>query len=338
MAGIIVSESSNVTNSLYADIQGPLRVLLEREHEAWMSREGNIIEKIFVNFPISGASATLAGLTGSSSFAPVGENGAYPTGGMEEGYSKNFVPITWKGSFSISMEMMEDKLSAVLRGQPIQFMDDYHRSRHHFFWSLLGAAMQNKSEYVLNGKKFDLTTKDGANLFSKTHKIAKTGKNQVNAFSNVFSQSNLGKVATAMQNLKNDNGEIGGVAPNTIIIPNLEAAKAEVFGVLGAYHDAATQAGNKYNYQFGNWNVAVSPYLNAYVDGDGSAGFPWMLMDEDYNRRYYGALEIDRKALTVRSEIAENDANVWKGNARFSGGFYDFRAFAVAGVSFGEEA
>ena len=44
---------------------------------------------------------------------------------------------------------------------------------------------------------------------------------------------------------------------------------------------------------------------------------------------------VDRKPLTVRSEIAENDANVWKGNARFTGGFYDYRAFAAAGVSFG---
>lgn len=333
MAGIIISESSNVVNSLFGEVQGPLRVLLERENELWMNREGNIVEKIFVNFKIDTRSATL---TGSTSFAAAGENGAYPTGGIEEeGYAQTFIPETWKGSFAISMEMMEDKLDAVLRGQPVQFMDDYYRARHKFFWGLLGAALQNKDELELNGKRFGVKTKDGARLFSKTHAIAKTKKNQCNVFSNAFSQTNLGKVATEMQNLKNDNGEIVGIAPNAIIIPNLEAAKAEVFGVLGAYHDSGTPAGNKFNYQFGNWDVFVAPELNEYVSGD---GFPWILADLNYNKRHYGAMEVERRGLLVRSEIAENDANVWKGNARFTGGFHDFRAFAAGGLSWGETA
>lgn len=102
--------------------------------------------------------------------------------------------------------------------------------------------------------------------------------------------------------------------------------------MLGAFHDTGTAASNKFNYQFGNWNVIIAPYLNAYM---GTSGYPWILADLEYNKRYYGAVDVDRKPLTVRSEIAENDANVWKGNARFTGGFYDYRAFAAAGVSFG---
>ena len=35
----------------------------------------------------------------------------------------------------------------------------------------------------------------------------------------------------------------------------------------------------------------------------------------------------------MKSEIAENDANVWKGYARFIAGFNDWRAFAVGGIS-----
>nr|MBQ8244291.1 hypothetical protein [Oscillospiraceae bacterium] len=336
MAGIIVSENSNVVNSLFGELQAPLKSLLERENELWMNKEGNIVEKIFVNFPITTHSATIGGLLGSNGFAPVGENGAYPTAGIEEGYFQTFIPETWKGSFMISMEMMEDKLSAVMKGQPIAFLDDYYRARHNFFWGLLGAALQNKDALVLNGKSFSVKGKDGSRVFSTAHKIKRTGKTQSNAFANSFSQTDLGKVATAMQNLKTDGGELANVQPNTIIIPNLEAAKAEVFGVLGAYHDANTAAGNKYNYQFGNWNVAVSPYLNQYVD-ETAESFPWILADLEYNKRYYGAVDVDRKPLTVRSTIAENDANVWKGNARFTGAFHDFRAFAVGGVSWGSE-
>ena len=37
-----------------------------------------------------------------------------------------------------------------------------------------------------------------------------------------------------MQNIKDDNGEIAGIAPDTIIIPNDAVLKKQVFGVLGA--------------------------------------------------------------------------------------------------------
>lgn len=332
MAGIIVSESSNVTNSLFGELQSPLRMLLEREYEAWMQKEGNALQDLFVNMPITTASTTLGGLTGSNSFEPVGENGAYPQGGIEEGYFKTFRPVTWKGSFSISMEMMEDKLDSVLKGQPIQFLDDYWRARSKFFWGLLGTALQNNDTMKLGVETFSTKTKDDVKLFSQSHKIKRTGKTQSNAFSNAFSETNLGLVATAMQNLKTDSGEPAGLEPDTIIIPNDAKAKADVFGVLGAFHDTGTAASNKFNYQFGNWNVIIAPYLNAYME---TSGYPWILADLAYNKRYYGAVDVDRKPLTVRSEIAENDANVWKGNARFTGGFYDYRAFAAAGVSFG---
>ena len=102
--------------------------------------------------------------------------------------------------------------------------------------------------------------------------------------------------------------------------------------MLGAYHDTSTAAGNKYNYQFGNWNVIVTPYLVPYM---GTSGYPWILADLAYNKRNLGAVNINRKPLTVRSEIEANDANTWKGNSRFTGGFYDYRAFAVGGVAFG---
>ena len=178
--------------------------------------------------------------------------------------------------------MMEDKLESVLKGQPIQFLDDFRRAKNNFFWGLLGNAIQNKDTVKVGVETFDLTAKDEVKLFSQSHKIKKTGKTQSNAFSNAFSEANLGLVATAMQNLKTDSGDVGNLAPDTIIIPNDAKAKADVFGVLGAYHDTSTAAGNKYNYQFGNWNVIVTPYLVPYM---GTSGYPWILADLSYNKR-----------------------------------------------------
>ena len=42
-----------------------------------------------------------------------------------------------------------------------------------------------------------------------------------------------------------------------------------------------------------------------------------------YNIARGGAEWLNRVNLEVRSELASNDANVWKGYARFTGGFAD---------------
>ena len=46
---------------------------------------------------------------------------------------------------------------------------------------------------------------------------------------------------------------------------------------------------------------------------------------------------LDRVKLEVRSELSSNDANVWKGYARFIAGFNDWRGFAVGGVTGGTQ-
>lgn len=76
------------------------------------------------------------------------------------------------------------------------------------------------------------------------------------------------------------------------------------------------------------------PYLNQFIT---KGTKPWVLGDSKYNEEYGGAVWLDRVNLEIRSELASNDANVWKGYARFIAGFNDWRAFAVGGVSGGTE-
>ena len=335
MARVILSESSNMANSLFGEIQLPIASFIERRDEAWMHDDQNIAAKIFKQVKSNHHGEAYGGLTAVDTFAPVGENGAYPTGGAEESYFKNLINETWKGSFAISEEMMEDKMDNVLQGRPMIFIDDYHRKRSAFFAGLLGAALQNQSVLTIANKKFDVLCADGSRLFATDHKPKVKGARQVNAFSDDFSAAALGKVATAMQNFRDDDGNMLTMNPNTIIIPNDAELKAEVFGVLGAHNDPDTAAGNKFNYMFGSWNVLIWNELNQYCTGDKK---PWILMDGAYNQKYDGAIDQLRKELTVTSVIAENDANVWKGRARFTGGFVDFRAFAAGGLSFGVTA
>lgn len=336
MAGIIFSVSSGANEGVFGKIQDPLKVFIERANEAWMNSDMNLAPKIFHEFKLDSNTASIGSLGSLSEMEAVGENGAYPLGELQEGFRKVLQAEEWKYSFAISQTAMEDKLDFIMTNNGQALVDAYYRTRNSFFWSLLGAALSN-THYERKGKTFSVNTMDNVKLFSQAHPSAfDAAFTQGNAFKDAFSASALGKVATKMQNVKNDNGEIIGLVPDTIIIPNTEKAKSEVFGVLGAYKDPDTAAGNRFNYQFGNWNVMVVPWLEKYAT---STTYPWILMDSDYNEKHYGAVDIMRIAPKVDSYIDPNtDANIWKIRTRFSGAFGDWRAFFAGGVSFGATA
>lgn len=333
MAGVIFSVASGVNQSAFGLVQDPLKVFIERQNEAWMNKDMNLAPKIFHEFNLDTATGRIQTMGSLSEMEVVGENGAYPLGEQEEGYHKILSSEEWKYSVSISQTALEDKLDSVLNNRAQDLMDAYHRTRNNFFWGLLGSALVNK-HYNRKGKVFSVDTMDGVKLFSTAHP-SKFDKKliQSNAFSDAFSASALGKIATQMQNVKNDNDQIIGLNPDTIIIPNTEAAKAAVFGVLGAYRDADTPGGNKYNYLFGNWNVMTVPWLVPYAQG---TNFPYIIMDSEYNEKRYGALDTRRIDPTVKSHIDENtDANIWTIRTRFGGAFGEWRAFAAGGLDFG---
>ena len=332
MANITFSEGSGLNDSIYGKSQAPLRMLIEDRAEAFEER--SIMKEIFMADQSRHWAEKYTSLTAMDGFDPVGENGAYPVDGMEEGFSKTLEHVTWKNSFSISREIMEDGKLLDLKKKPVGFVKSYYRTREELGAALFGAALAGSTSTMFRGKKFDVTAADGLCLFSKTHKSKVKGGTQSNLFSNAFSADALAYMEARMQNFKGDNAELANVAPNTILIPNDAATKKAVFAAIGADKDPVT-ANNGYNYVFGRWNVLVWNYLNNYV-AEGTA--PWILADVDYNEEYGGAIFTDRTPLDVRSTIDENtDANVWRGYARFTAGFNDWRAFAVGGVSGGTD-
>lgn len=329
MANIILSEGSQKLNAIYGDVQAPIASILEELVEAH-EREA-IAPKIFIERPSTNFAESYTSLTAMDDFEPSVENGEYPTNGYEQGYMQIIHNITWKSSFAISREIMDDSKNMDLRKQPSKFMNAYYRTRERFFARMLGYALQGKTSFSLNGIDFSTRSADGVCVFDQNHKPKVSGAKQSNAFTDTFSADALGKAATRMQNMKGDNNETLGLVPDTIIIPNDAELKDEVFGVLGAYHDPDTPGGNRYNYQFGNWNVLVWSTLNDFI---GTAK-PWVLMDSKYNEQADGAVCQNRVDLEIRSELAANDANEWKGYARFGGGFVDFRALLACGMTSG---
>ena len=327
---IIFSERSGLNDSIYGKCQAPIRMFLEKRGEEF--EQNSVLKNLFFMGKSGNYADMMTTMTAMSGFEPVGENGAYPLDGMQEGYQKLLKYQTWKDSFSVSKEMMEDGKLMDMRKQPAAFMTSYNRTRELFGAALYGAAMNGAGSVTFKGVKFDLTGADGSNLFAKEHTPKVSGDKQCNCFKDAFSVEALGKLETAMHLFRGDNDEILDVAPDTILIPEIATLKKDVFAAIGADKDPVS-ANNAFNYQYGRWNVIVWPYLNQFVTKGTS---PWVLLDSKYNETYGGAVWNDRVQLEVRSTIDENtDANVWRGRSRFNAAFNDWRFAAIGGVAAG---
>ena len=250
MANITFTEGSGLQDSIFGKSQEPIKLFLEKRGEAF--EQQSMLPELFNMGSSNHWGEKFSTMTAMDGFQPVGENGNYPVDGMQEGFAKFLEHMTWKNSFSLSREIVEDAKLIDLKKQSAGFITSYYRTREKFGAALIGAAIQKK-------------------------------------------------------------------------------LKRDVFAAIGADKDPST-ANNGFNYNYGRWTVVIWPYLNQYIT-TGTA--PWILLDKRYNDEYGSAMWLDRVKLEVRSELSSNDANVWKGYARFIAGFNDWRGFAVGGVTGG---
>lgn len=331
MSGIIFSENSCLNDPIFGKCQMPIRMFLEKRAEAFDAR--SMLKEFFCMGTSENFGDTFVGMTAMDGPDPVGENGDYPSDSMQAGYKKFLEYETWKDSFSISQEMIEDNKIMDMRKKPAQFLDAWDRNRETFGAAIFGGAMHGKTAITYKGKEFDISCADGLSVFNVAHKPKISGGVQSNLFSNAFSVDALDRAEAAMQQFKGENGEVLGLAPTTIAIANDPALKRKVFAAIGADKDPDS-AGNGFNFQFGRWRVKIWNYLNQFVT---DLNEPWMLMDDFFNEECGGAVWNDRVPLTMTSEKASNDANVWKGRARFNASFNDWRFACLGGIKGGTD-
>ena len=275
--------------------------------------------------------------TAMGDFEPVGEGGDYPKTGFEDGYFRDIVNMTFKQSFSVTQELVEDCLLGTMKQRANKLVTAYGRTREKFGRILYAGGLYGTT-VSYKGKTFACGSADGQALFSKTHPNKVNGAKQTNLYKGTFTNTLLGKIETEMQNIKGDNGELLGVAPDTIWIPNDAALKDAVFSAVGADKEP-TSGNNAFNYQFGRWNIIVDPYLTAALTDLGkSSEKPFFLLDSKFIELNDGPIFQDRVPLDVKSVIDNNnDNNVWQGRARFGAGFADWRFVAVGNMSTGTD-
>ena len=262
---MIFSKAAGLNDSIYGKSQEPIKMLLEQQEEAFQKM--SIIDKVFYMDDTKNFAEKYTYETSLGDFLPVGENGAYPESDFQEGYSKVIEPDTWKNKFSVTQEMVEDSKMGKIKSKSNGFMLSYNRTKELFATGIINAC--NATTMTFKGKVFDISCADGKALVATDHP-SKTGGTaaQSNLYAAVFSYDNLCALEEKAHYFKDDDGNILTVSPDTIIIPDKAATKKLVFDAIGAEGIPGT-ANNSFNYQFGRWNVVISPYLTNFTGVSG---------------------------------------------------------------------
>ena len=331
--GITVSIGSGLNDPIFGNVQVPLKEYLIKRAEAF--EQASVLKNLYRFVKSDHWEEGYGSETAMDDFQPVGEGGAYPSTDFQSSYLQRLVNETWKQSFVVTKEMVEDAQLNSMQSRANKLVTSYHRTRELFGRALYAGGLAGTS-VTFNGKAFKSSSADGKKLFATDHPSKVKGGNQSNCFAGDFTATNLAKVETRMQNFLGDNGEVLAVSPDTIWIPNDAALKKTVFEVIGADKDPGT-SNNGFNYHYGRWNVICDPYLTRALQLLGITSYtPWFLLDSKFMEENEGAIFQDRVKLNIRSVVDDNnDDNKWLGRARFTAGFADWRGVAAGGVTGG---
>ena len=335
MSGFVtVSIGSGLVDSIFGKCQVPLASYIEKQGEAF---ERESVMKYLFNFnPSRHWAEQYSSETAMDDFVPVGEGGEYPRTGFEAGYNRIIENMTFKQSFSVTQELVEDANLGAMKQRARKLITAYGRTREKFGRALYAGGIYGTT-VNFGGKSFACNGADGLALFHKEHVNKVDGKKQSNLYKGAFSATLLGKIETEMQQVTGDNGELLAVSPDTIWIPNDAALKDAVFSAVGADKEPAT-SNNAYNVQYGRWNIIVDPYLTQMLQVMGKTDKPFFLLDSKFMQNGDGAIFQERKKLEVKSVIDQNnDNNSWRGRARFGAGFVDWRFVAAGNISTGKD-
>lgn len=335
MSGFVtVSINSGLVDPIFGKCQVPLATYIEQQGEAF---EQQSLLKYLFHFENSRHWAEQhSSETAMDDFVPVGEGGEYPRTGFESGYDRIIENMTFKQSFSVTQELVEDAQLGEMKRRARKLITAYGRTREKFGRALYAGGIYSAT-VSFGGKSFACNSADGLALFHKEHVNKVDGKKQCNLYKGAFTAAVLGKMETEMQQITGDNGELLAVAPDTIWIPNDAALKDAVFAAIGADKEPTT-SNNAYNHQFGRWNVIIDPYLTQALAAMGKTDKPFILLDSKFLETGDGAIFQERKKLDVKSVIDQNnDNNSWRGRARFGAGFVDWRFASVGNISTGKD-
>jgi len=258
-----------------------------------------------------------------------GDNGIADDYSM--GFSKLIEHHQFIKTFMCTREARDDGDIDLMKQTAANFVRSYKRSRAQFASNCLTSE---GSTFTFEGKTYDKTTGDGEALFSQNHPGKKTG---VGVQSNVFTNSLipntniLYRLSNIGRNFKNQSGHVMGYTFDQIVIPGNTPELEDVLKRLINSTQIIGSPNNDINTQKGIWKLIIDHRWEAAAGTN-----PYILMSSEAQRDFNAGVFYDRVPLDVSNEVLNKSRNLeWSGYARWSAGFYDWRAFILGGAQSG---
>ena len=147
---IIFNISEAIKSSEFNVLGLSIPMLLTQEIEAF--EKGSKINSLFVNKTLSGYSQSYHTSVTHGGFRPSEDMEIAKLHDWEDSYGKTFTAQTWKDSFAISQEAMEDGKDLEIDKKVREFSTNYMRTREQYCASTVSGALTGSHTY--GGKKF----------------------------------------------------------------------------------------------------------------------------------------------------------------------------------------
>jgi hypothetical protein len=342
---IIFNIDEALSLSAFNVLQEPIKMMLDNQKEAF--EKESLISKVFAMHTLDAYQEEYRTRTSMGNYEPGYDMEPAKLSDFKEGYSKIWKSTTWRNSFVISKQAVEDNQMMTISTDAMGFVKSYGRTREIFAFGMLAGALTGS--YTQGKFTFDcrgMDTTDGSLegtkqlFFTKDHlPPVTTGRTekQSNKFhchvdltapnAHLKILNIVGYVENQMINYTDYDGNPTPMAPTTLLVPNHYAFRNALLAGLKTQYTEVL-GNNGLNMEFGKWTVLTTPYLNN-LKGFSNADQAFIMIDPAANKENLGAVFIDRVPLEVSSWFDQpNEANVWKGRARYSAGFGDFRSMA----------
>ena len=250
---------------------------------------------------------------------------------IQMGFSKLIEHTQFIKSFVCTREAKDDGDIDMMKQAAANFVRSYKRSRAQFASDCLVAE---GTTFTYGGKTYDKTTGDGKGLFAQDHPGKRTGvADQSNVYTDAFGNDAtvLYKLANKGRNFKNQSGNVMGYTFDTIIIPGNCPRLEDLVKRIIHSEQIVNSPNNDINTQKGIWKLVVNHRWEAAASTE-----PYIIASSEALRELNAGVFFDRVPLDVANEVDINSRDLkWSGYARWSAGFYDWRAFIMGGAQSG---
>ena len=247
------------------------------------------------------------------------------------GFSKLIEHVQFIKTFTCTREAKDDGNIDMMKQTAANFVRAYKRSRAQYASDCL---VTEGTTFLYGGKSYDKTTGDGKALFATDHPGKKTGVAvQSNVFTNDFGANStmLYTLANKGRNFKNQSGNVMGYTFDTIVIPGNAPALEDLIKRIIHSDQIVGSNNNDINTQKNGWKLIVDHRWE-----NTQTKVPYIIMSSEALKELNAGVFYDRVALDVANEVDNKSRNLeWSGYARWSAGFYDWRAFILGGAQSG---